>query len=236
MVNSLKFCKNNITDKVNVKLFNNILIVVPGVNNTLFSNKYYGNWQSNLIKKYKTLVIQLLVNNNEDINNKNYIITHLSKTNTLNDKINKFELLINCSIYLKKNIYLLGYSEGASIVQHYIINNYSNLIKKIFLVYPAMSNKIQGVVSKNNWLIDNSIIFIEGINPFTNKDVLKKYGYKKIIILDKCVHTFSKEWLKCFSIIINVIIKILNKKTKRKIHNGPRGGRYYISKGKKVYL
>lgn len=100
-------------------------------------------------------------------------------------------------------------------------------------------NQISRKMFSNPIPADRQRLYIKGTHLVNNDTALRKQiyqhypklrtdplsGHVKILVKDSesCKKGGRKK-------------KVVTKKKVRKIHKGPRGGRYYISKGHKVYL
>ena len=86
----------------------------------------------------------------------------------------------------------------------------------------SMGTVSSGSAAMMKYMLDTPLASGGGYSPF---DPLEKaFGKIKNKAVGKKRRTKRKT------------TKKTTKKTKRKIHKGPRGGKYYVSKGKKVYV
>ena len=86
----------------------------------------------------------------------------------------------------------------------------------------SMGTVSSGSAAMMKYMLDTPLASGGGYSPF---DPLEKaFGKIKNKVVGKKRRTKKKT------------TKKTTKKTKRKIHKGPRGGKYYVSKGKKVYV
>ena len=113
-------------------------------------------------------------------------------------------------------------------------NNYSLTLRKMFYHpnengdYNAyMSNLVDEGANSSNNKNDKRVKKTKNMNNMNNRVNIKKRkkakGGAKRKPSSKKKKTVAKK-------------KAVTKKKVRKIHKGPRGGKYYITKGRKVYL